>query len=277
MTINFRISMKILAGFLGFCMISSPVFAAPYHILITNDDGIDNPGLIALADSLSENYQVTVSAPAKNMSGNSHASNLFKGPMKVEIKTDSTYPRFAVHGTPSDAARFGIVRMRNKGTPVDLVISGINPGSNIGALSHLSGTVGAAMEAQYYDIPAIALNLDRKVIKAEGYGAAIRLVTKIIGQIQHNSLPKGVVLNVNIPQHSKGLKIVPMGPSILAVKSYSETEKGYKPDLTFPKAEKGKVSNDAAAYMNGYTTITPLKIDWTAKEILPLLKNWALK
>ena len=68
-----------------------------------------------------------------------------------------------------------------------------------------------------------------------------------------------------------------MGPSILTLKSYSKTEKGYKPDFTFPKAETGKISNDAAAYMNDHTTITPLKINWTAKEILLLLKNWDLE
>lgn len=273
-----RLFKNIFVISLGLLFMSSATGAEPYRILITNDDGIKNPGLIALAESLSEEYEVIVSAPAKNMSGYSHATNLFKGPVKVDdIPHNGKYQAYAVHSTPADAARFGIIQMRNAGTAVDLVISGINRGSNIGSLSHLSGTIGAAMEAQYYDIPAIALNLDRKAIKADGYGAATDLVRKLIKQVRKNGLPKGVVLNVNIPHHSKGLVIVPMGPSIINVKSFTRTEQGHKPEISFFKPDKGKTTNDAEAYMNGYTTITPLQIDWTAKDMLPRLEKWDLK
>lgn len=273
-----NISARIVIIFLALFILPSSVLAQPYRILITNDDGIDNPGLIALAENLSGKYQVIVSAPARNMSGNSHATNLFKGPMKIdEIPHNGRYMGYGVHGTPADAARFGIIQMRNKATPVDLVISGINPGANISSLSHLSGTVGAAMEAQFYDIPAIALNLDRKAIQSEGYVPALTLVNKIIEQIRKNGLPRGIILNVNIPKQSKGLKIIPMGPSMLEVKSYSNTEAGYKPELFFPRPKPGETDNDTNAYLNGYTTITPLKIDWTAREILPALKEWDLE
>ncbi|MBL4800542.1 MAG: 5'/3'-nucleotidase SurE [Emcibacter sp.] len=277
MAVISNVFIRFFMAAVGLYILSCPAVAAPYHILITNDDGIDNPGLIALAHSLSKDFHITVSAPAKNMSGNSHATNLFKGPVKVDEKKTERYMSFAVHGTPADAARFGIIRMRNSGTPVDLVISGINPGSNIGALSHLSGTIGAAMEALYYDIPAIALNLDRKAQKANGYGAATNLVKKLIGKIRKNGLPHGVMLNVNIPHNAKGRLIVPMGPNIITVKSFIKTETGYKPDITFATAEKDKRGNDVAAYLNGYTTITPLKIDWTAQDILPQLRSWHLE
>jgi len=263
---------------LGLLFIASPALAGSYRILVTNDDGINNPGLIALAESLSADYDVIVSAPAKNMSGNSHATNLFRGPMTVdEIPHNGKYAAYGVHGTPSDAARFGIIRMKNQGTPVNLVISGINPGNNIGSLSHLSGTIGAAMEAQYYDIPAIALNLDRAESRANGYGAATGLVKILIEKIRKNGLQKGVILNVNIPHQSKGLVMVPMGPSVIDVKGFTKTDKGQKPEIGRLNPGKDKRSNDVEAYLNGYTTVTPLKINWTAKEMLPRLEEWDLK
>ncbi len=269
---------KIIAACFSLWFLSSHVMAGQYRILITNDDGIDNPGLIALAENLSQNFQVIISAPAKNMSGSSHATNLFKGPMKVDdIQGNGKYTGFAVHGTPADAARFGIIRMKNRNMPVDLVISGINPGMNIGTLSHLSGTIGAAMEAPYYDIPAIALNLDRMAIKAEGYEPALILVNRIIGKIQKNGLPKGVILNVNIPKQSKGLKIVPMGPSMLDIQFFTKKEEGYLAEIFLPKPEPDRINNDKDAFLNGYTTITPLTIDWTAQKMLPKLKEWKLK
>lgn len=269
---------KLAALMIGVWFISAPAYGETYRIMITNDDGINNPGLVALAESLSEKYEVIVSAPAKNMSGNSHATNLFKGPVTIdEIPDNGKYISFAVHGTPADAARFGLIQMRNQGKTIDLVISGINPGSNIGSLSHLSGTIGAAMEAQYYDTPAIALNLDRKAIKEGGYAPAIDLVAKLITKVRQEGLPKGVILNVNIPHQSKGLKIVPMGPSILEVKSYRKAEDGFTAEVIFPVVAEGLTANDAEAYKNGYTTVTPLKIDWTAFEMLPKLKDWALE
>ena len=271
-------SIKIIMACLGLSLLSSFSMAEQYRILITNDDGFDNPGLIALAENLSEKYHVIVSAPAKNMSGNSHATNLFKGPVKVdEIQGNGKYTGYAVHGTPADAARFGIIQMRNKNMPVDLVISGINPGMNISTLSHLSGTVGAAMEAPYYDIPAIALSLDRRAIKTEGYKPAIILAIKLIGQIRKNGMPKGVVLNVNIPKQSKGLKVVPMGPSMLDIQFFAKKEDGYLAEIFLPKPELNRVDNDKDAFLNGYTTITPLKLDWTAQKMLPKLKAWDLK
>ncbi len=251
--------------------------ATEYRILITNDDGVDNPGLIALADELSKSYQVIVSAPAKNMSGSSHGTHLFKGPMKVDKRTGKNYVIYAVHGMPADAARFGIVTQKNKGKPVDLVISGINPGSNIGSLSHLSGTIGAGMEAALNHIPAIALNLDRKAIKAHRYGKAISLVQKVIKKIQSSPMPEGTMLNINIPVNNKGIKIVPMGPELLWVESFGETDKGQKPKLKFHKSKPEDASNDVTAYQNGYVAITPLKLDWTAYKMLAEIRKWKLE
>lgn len=268
---------KLLAGCFGLVALCDTSLADTYRILLTNDDGIDNPGLRALAKDLAQDYHVTVSAPAINMSGNGHAVSLFKGPVTVEEKDDlGPFSAYAVHATPADAARFGIIQMKTTGTPVDLVISGINPGSNIGALSHLSGTIGAAMEAQYYDIPAIALNLDRKAIKVGGYGPATELVRKLIKNIRKSPLPKGVILNVNIPQNSQGVLVSPMGPSIIEVKAYHKTDKGYKADVDFLRPAGPKTANDVTGYQAGYTTITPLKIDWTARKTLEQLKLWDL-
>ncbi|WP_339865570.1 5'/3'-nucleotidase SurE [Paremcibacter congregatus] len=269
---------QLLIGCVTLAAFCSTSLAEEYRILITNDDGVDNPGLIALATDLAKDYQIIISAPAINMSGNGHAVNLFKGPVRVDKRDDiGPFTAYAVHATPADAARFGIVQMRHQGTPVDLVISGINPGSNIGALSHLSGTIGAAMEAQYYDTPAIALNLDRKAIKANGYGPAITLVRKLIHNIRQNPLPKGVILNANIPFNSKGILISPMGPSIIDVKVFRETPEGYQADITFLKPEGDKADNDVTGYQAGHTTLTPLKIDWTAREALDALNAWDLK
>ena len=143
-----------------FLQASSYVAAQPYRILLSNDDGISSPLLHILKQELAAlpGVEVVVSAPAENQSGSSHSTE--GGTLIVErIYQDGELPGHSGAGKPSDAVRFGLVEL-GKDVPFDLVVSGINRGANVGNISHLSGTVGAAMEGLLQGVPAIAVSQD---------------------------------------------------------------------------------------------------------------------
>ena len=139
---------------------SATAFADSYRILISNDDGINSPLIHALRDGLAtlDDVEIVVSAPDANKSGSSQSTD--GGARTVErVFANGEFFGYAVDGRPADAVRFGLLHL-GKDEPFDLVVSGINQGANVGDVSHLSGTVGAAMEAIYQGIPAIAVSQD---------------------------------------------------------------------------------------------------------------------
>jgi len=122
---------------------------APYHILVTNDDGIDSPGIQALATALGEVGEVTVVAPCSQQSGTSMSISLDE-----EFRVRATPAGNCVDVTPASAVRLGVQALAPE-SGFDLVVSGINIGANVGEISHMSGTVGAAMMGAYLAIPAV--------------------------------------------------------------------------------------------------------------------------
>lgn len=256
---------------------AAPVQAQTYRILLSNDDGIGSPLLHALHDALEAlpNTEVVVSAPNENKSGSSQASD--GTPIVVErYLRDGEFFGYSVHGRPADAVRFAIVEMSDP-QPFDLVVSGINRGANVGDVSHLSGTVGAAMEGIYHGIPAIAVSEDTTGVDT---AASARFAANLVRRYQNEGAPEGIVISVNIPRGElQGVVVRPMGDSYLQTADYEvEEEDGdrtvYNRIRTIARSEDDKT--DTFAYQQGYITITPLRFDWTAYDFMAEAESWNL-
>ena len=261
-----------------FSSLSVTSFAQQYRILISNDDGIASPLLKTLSEELAKlpNVEVVISAPAENQSGSSQSTDGRE--LTVEkIYNDDQFFGYAVSGRPADAVQFGI-RVLGKENPFDLVISGINRGANVGDISHQSGTVGAAMEALLYNTAAIAVSQEVKGVNTQ---ASALFIVQLVRKYQKDGAPEGVVISVNIPAGElKGVAVRPMGDAYLDMGNYNLTsETGNKMvytqrlGLTRSKDE----ASDTYAYQQGFITVTPLKFDWTAYEMIETISAWDLK
>lgn len=167
------------------------------HILLVNDDGIDSPGLDALRkEALGRGHQVTICAPARQQSAVSQALTLFR-PIFVTSASQEEAKAFAIDGTPADCARLGLDSLAEG--PVDMVISGINDGANIGTSIYCSGTVGAAREAALLGAKSMAVSLDYPSdthMLHHLAGLALGMAEKLLTY----PAPQGSVLNVNAPK-----------------------------------------------------------------------------
>ncbi|MCE7995603.1 MAG: 5'/3'-nucleotidase SurE [Roseivirga sp.] len=273
--------MKHLCRFLSislllFCLVQTS-FAQAYRILISNDDGIKSTLLETLSTGLSKlsDVEVVIVAPAKNQSGSSHSTDGRTLEVEKIFKNEQLFG-YAVSGRPADAVRFGLTVL-GKDKPFDLVVSGINRGANVGKLSHLSGTVGAAMEALYYNTPAIAVSQEVRGVNTE---ASALFISQLVSKYQKNGAPEGVVISVNIPAGElKGVVAKPMGDAYLDMGDYGlKSETGnkavYQQKLALSKSKN--TETDTYAYQQGYITITPLKFDWTAHKMLEDINSWGL-
>ena len=267
-----------VAALLLLCSSLEPALAQDYRILLSNDDGIESPLLHALHDALAElpNTEVVVAAPNENASGSSHSSD--GTPLVVEPYTrGGQFFGHSVHGRPADAVRFGILELSGAGA-FDLVVSGINLGANVGNVSHLSGTVGAAMEGIYQGIPAIAVSQDTTGVDTS---ASAQFAANLVRRYQREGAPEGVVLSINIPRGElKGVVSRPMGDSYLQFTDYIlESENGNQRTYQMQRNiyQSNLAESDTYAYQQGYITITPLKFDWTDHDFLQEIESWNLQ
>lgn len=250
------------------------------HILVTNDDGVTAPGLLALAQEMRRLGKVTVLAPDHNWSASGHVKTMER-PLRVrETKLADGSPALTTDGAPSDCvalALLGVVREK-----IDLVVSGINPNANIGHDVTYSGTVTAAMEAVISGVPGIAVSLDSKPGHGElDYGPAACIAARVASQVIANLLPEGVLLNVNVPclpeEQIKGIQITRQGLRVyhdaLDARKDPRGRPYYWIGGEFPTgvAEDG---TDFGALGEGYVSITPLQLDLTAYKALDKLKAW---
>jgi len=261
-----------------FLQTSSSVVAQPYRILLSNDDGINSPLLHTLKEELAAlpEVEVIISAPADNQSGSSHSTD--GGPLIVEhIYQNGESLGYAVAGRPSDAVRFGLVEL-GKADPFDLVVSGINRGANVGNISHLSGTVGAAMEGLLHGVPAIAVSQDVADVDTV---ASARFTAQLVKHYRESGAPEGTLISINIPSGElQGVKIMPMGDSYLQTSHYELVEQTGERSVY----ERQRIvvqsldsSTDTYAYQQGYITLTPLKFDWTDHDITERVESWNLQ
>lgn len=252
------------------------------HILVTNDDGVFAPGLLALAQSMREVAEnVTILAPNHNWSASGHVKTLHR-PLRVsEVVLEDGTKAWASDGAPSDCvalAHLGFVS-----ETIDFVLSGINPNANIGHDLTYSGTVTAAMEAAIWGIPGIAVSLDRP----EGfsgvvdYRPAAEAAQRIVHWLrQQEDLPKDTILNVNVPYgpmvEMKGFKLTRQGLRIYRDELIKRLDPRGKPyywiggDAPTGVEEPG---TDYGALSAGYISITPIQLDLTSRLMSAWLKE----
>lgn len=242
-------------------------------ILITNDDGIGSLGITALAAAIKEIAEVFIVAPETEQSAVGHAITV-SFPLRVtELGKDC----YAVRGTPADCVKIAVKELLQD-IP-DMVISGINLGPNTGTHIIYSGTVSAATEATILGVPSFAISLGTYV--NPDFGFAAEFAKKLALMIRENGLPKGVLLNVNIPavprEKIKGVRITQQGET----KFIGALERRIDPRgkvyywLTPEIVEiQGGPELDTIALMNNEVSITPLHYDMTAKESLSIFGKW---
>ena len=256
------------------------------HILITNDDGYDSKGLLALVEALKPLGKVTVVAPSTEKSACGHSLTLTRPLHFIEIqkhfyKLDD--------GTPSDCIFLALNKLFSKENRPDIVISGINIGSNMGEDITYSGTASAAMEAVLQGIPAIAISQvyaeHGKSIDEFGYGLAQESIVSLVNKIFEGNfpLPERKFLNVNIPPipsaQCKGFKVTRAGNRLYAHNAevhYNPRGKEYYwiglPELGWMET-KGHTT-DFEAINNDYISVTPVKLDMTDYNEIENLKKW---
>lgn len=250
------------------------------HILVTNDDGVLAPGLLALKQALETIGQVTVIAPERSWSAAGHTKTMHK-PLRiwpVTLADDS--PAYATSGTPSDCVGLAVL----KAIPVqaDLVVSGINRGANLGSDITYSGTVAAAMEAVVAGLPALAVSLDTNAEDAD-YRLAAQITARLAAQVLQRGLPPNTLLNVNVPylplEEIKGVRITRLGRrvyrDVLIVRDDPRGQPYYwiggDPPIGVPEDD-----TDVGALAQGCVSVTPLTMDMTAYPMLNELREWDL-
>ena len=256
---------------------SAGVTAQSYRVLLSNDDGIESPRLHALHAALSqlEGVEIVVCAPNVNQSGSSQSSI---GSITVDnFELNGRFFGYAVHGRPADAVRFAVKEL-GKDQPFDIVVSGINRGANVGNVSHLSGTVGAAMEGLYHGLPAIAVSEDPN---SENTAITAKFTADLVDRYRRLGAPSGTMISINVPAGPlKGIAVRPMGDSYLSTARYDPTVRNsittdYENVRIIVDSEDS--TTDTYAYQQGYISVTPLKFDWTDFEMLDEVASWNLQ
>jgi 5'-nucleotidase len=254
------------------------------HILVTNDDGISAPGLLALAQEMRKLGKVTVLAPDRNWSASGHVKTMER-PLRVRgaILADGT-PAFTSDGAPSDCVALALLGLIDE--KIDLVVSGINPNANLGHDVTYSGTVTAAMEAVIAGIKGIAVSLDSPEGYKEllDYSCSASVARRVAEKVLADGLPEGVVVNVNVPYLKEG-----------ELKGYMITRQGlrvYRDALDIRNDPRGKPyywigglsptgvdepGTDFGALQVGHVSITPLQLDLTHYKAMDVLKKWSFQ
>ena len=246
------------------------------RILLTNDDGIYAKGLSSLYEEISQEAECLIVAPETEQSAVGHAITISRPLMVRRATKNGSFLGYAVLGTPADCVKIGIKELAEK--PVDLVVSGINRGSNAGINVIYSGTVSAATEALILGIPAIAISLDTH--KEADFTYAAKFARKMVQLIMNNPIIQSSAINVNIPcipsEQIKGVCVVRQGKSNI-IETF---EKRVDPrENTYYWISAGCASasdakdTDVAALAAGYITITPLQYDLTRYDLMDTLQE----
>jgi 5'-nucleotidase len=239
-------------------------------ILLTNDDGVHAPGIRALAEVLGGLGEVWMVAPDREASASSHSLTL-----KHPLRAEKVEPRvLAVDGSPADCVNLAIVKLL-PGRPA-LVVSGINRGGNLGDDVFYSGTVGAAREATFFGVPAIAVSLAARADL--DYTPAAEFTRRLSGLVIERGLPERTLLNVNVPVgHPTGVAVTVQGR-----RSHEGTIlEGLDPrNHTYYWIEEGRdhwVSDqmsDIFAIRSGLISVSPLHTDTTNHRVVGTLREW---
>lgn len=235
------------------------------RILVTNDDGVFSAGLLALAEALAGFGEVIVVAPDREQSAAGHSLTLHR-PLRMQKIREHWY---TVDGTPTDCVNLGVQGLLKEARP-DLVVSGINFGSNLGDDVTYSGTVSAAFEANLHGLPGIAFS--QEIAEGFTFDAAAAFARDLIASLTAEPLPRDVLLNVNLPAAAKirGVRFTRLGK-----RSYRQTvvekvdPKGRKYFWIAGTPEWDRSpGTDHEAVLAGYASVTPLHLDLTDYRVL---------
>ena len=255
------------------------------RILLTNDDGIYAPGLRALRKELLSLGEVMVVAPATEQSAAGHSVTLLN-PLLVsevfeELDGKKDFIGWAVEGRPADCVKLALLELLPD--PPDVIVSGMNAGSNAGINVLYSGTVAAAIEAAFYRFTAIAVSLeyDKKIYD---FPKAARYARQVIEQILAQKPQQGSLLNVNIPVLEngpiRGIRVAQQNVTPYQdrferrVNPRGRTYFWTSPDFVCPEPHP---DTDVMALAEQYITLTPLKFDLTDHARLDAIRKWELK
>jgi 5'-nucleotidase len=249
------------------------------HILVTNDDGVYAKGIYALQAALRSipGAQVSIVAPAENQSAVGHRKTL-SSPMRIKpVTLDGGVQAFACSGSPADAialALMGFIR-----EPVDIVVSGINQGANMGQDITYSGTVTAAMEAVLYDVPAMAVSMDSYTEPA--FEEAAAFAARLAPVIVEKGLPELTLLNVNVPLGApRGVRVTRQGRRRYHDELVERIDPYGRPYYWIggeaPTGDIEEEGTDVWAVANGYISVSPIRLDMTARAFLEAMRGWGL-
>jgi len=251
------------------------------HILVTNDDGVYAPGLLALAVELRKMGKVSIVAPDHNWSSSGHVKTL-RRPLRVKdaILEDGSHA-YACDGAPSDCVAIAVLGLLPE--PIEMVVSGINPNANLGYDVTYSGTVTAAMEAVIWNLPGIAVSLDAPEFHTGrlDYDAAAQVGRRIAERVWEKGLPNNTLLNVNVPYSEmgeiKGFRVTRQGLRVYHDRLIRREDPRGQPyywiggDAPSGIPEEG---TDIGALSQGFISITPLTLDLTMHSFMEELAKW---
>jgi 5'-nucleotidase len=247
------------------------------HILLTNDDGISAPGLLALKQALQPLGKITVVAPSRNYSAAGHRKTMHK-PLRIDetlLSDDS--PAWVCSGAPSDCvalALLGFVKEK-----VDLVVCGINPHHNLGQDVTYSGTVTAAIEAVIAGIPGMAVSTEAQ--SPADFETTARAAARLVEALVRHGAPANTLLNVNVPPAPiKGLRITRQGLRVYRDELVERRDPRGRPYYWIGGERPTGVMEEGTdfwAVEHGYLSITPLQLDLTAYAAIPALEQWQIE
>lgn len=252
------------------------------HILVANDDGIHAQGILSLASFLATFATVTVVAPDRPQSASSHAITLHKPLYSDRVDFAPGIAAYQVNGTPADCVKLGVGALCAEAftEPLDLVVSGINAGANLGHDIVYSGTASAAAEGALLGLPAMALSLTDAPFD---YTAGTFIAKLLIYNILKYGLPQGTYLNVNIPPGAydefQGIAMTKVGIR----KYHNDYTKRIDPlgrhyywQVGEPIEMENEPDSDVSAISQGMVSVTPIKRDFTNTEVLATLRQWKI-
>lgn len=246
-------------------------------ILITNDDGYQAKGIEALIDSVKDLGDIIVVAPDGPRSGMSSAITSLQ-PLRVYLISENQNVKvYATTGTPVDCVKLGISELAERRP--DIVLSGVNHGSNAAVAVLYSGTMGAAIEGAVFKIPSIGFSLLDHSLNAD-FTYSKKYIHSITKQVLEDGLPSGTCLNVNIPKGDdiKGIRVCRQ-TSGQWVNEFMQSKDGADKDIywltgNFENDEPSDEMTDEWALANRYVSVVPVKVDMTNHDLIASIKSW---
>ncbi|HEY6940233.1 5'/3'-nucleotidase SurE [Dokdonella sp.] len=245
------------------------------RVLVSNDDGVDAPGIHVLARRLGAVGDVTVVAPDRDRSGASNSLTL-DAPIRALRLDDG---RWRVAGTPTDCVHLALSGLLDH--EPDIVVSGINNAANLGDDVIYSGTVSAAMEGRFLGLPAIAVSLVTKDHKGTHYDSAAEAVLLLMRRLLVDPLPADTILNVNVPDRPwheiRGLAVTRLGRRHRSAPCIAQNDPRGRPIYWIgPPGEAADdgPGTDFNAVRDGYVSITPIHVDLTRFQALEKVSGW---